>query len=128
MRYLRHVGTLLNPPTETSLSARLIARLRSSRNYHLALIDETPIPQWFYFGVKGAHVLAQVFDSQAEEGAEKVARSGDNMLNVHIDYAPIAAAFAGWFDERVLKAAVDPPWHDNRRVADWLEAQLHTLG
>ena len=48
------------------------------------------------------------------------------MLNVHIDYAPIAAAFAGWFDDYVLKEA-DPPWQDNRAVADWLEDQLGKL-
>ena len=112
---------------------RLILRLHSSRNYHLVLIEDEqqPFPQWFYFGVKGAHVLASVFDSfsvgEGGEGGERAnepARISDNMLNVHIHYAPIAAAFAGWFDERVLKTAVDPPWQDNREVANWLEAEL----
>lgn len=114
------------PADIETIITRLIARLRSNRNYHLALIDEPrPFPQWFYFGVKEAHVLAQVFDSQpSQEGTGGSTRSGDNMLNVHIDYAPIAAAFAGWFDEHVLKTAVDPPWHDNRSVADWLEAEF----
>lgn len=108
-----------------TIITRLITRLRSTRNYHLALIDEPPIQQWFYFGVKAAHVLAQVFDNPLSgEGAEEAGRPGDNMLNVHIDYAPIAVAFAGWFDEHVLKAAVDPPWQDNHKVADWLEAEL----
>ena len=47
-----------------TIITRLITRLRSSRNYHLALIDDPqPFPEWFYFGVKGAHVLAQVFGS-----------------------------------------------------------------
>lgn len=108
-----------------TIIAQLITRLRTSRNYHLALINQPPIQQWFYFGVKAAHVLAQVFDSPLSgEETERTARPGDSMLNVHIDYAPIAAAFAGWFDEHVLKAAVDPPWQDNRKVADWLEAEL----
>jgi hypothetical protein len=108
-----------------TIITRLITRLRSTRNYHLALIDEPPIQQWFYFGVKAAHVLAQVFDNPLSgEGAEETARPRDNMLNVHIDYAPIAVAFAGWFDEHVLKAAVDPPWQDNHKVADWLEAEF----
>ena len=108
-----------------TIITQLIARLRSSRNYHLALIDKPPIPQWFYFGVKADHVLAQVFDYRAgEECADETARTGDNLLNIHIDYAPIAAAFAGWFDEHVLKAAVDPPWQDNRSVASWLETEL----
>ena len=108
-----------------TIITRLITRLRSTRNYHLALIDEPPIQQWFYFGVKAAHVLAQVFDNPLNgEDAEETARLGDSMLNVHIKYAPIAAAFAGWFDEHVLKAAVDPPWQDNHKVADWLEAEL----
>ena len=109
---------------------RLILRLRSSRNYHLVLIEDEqqPFSQWFYFSVKGAHVLASVFDTfsveESGERANESARISDNMLNVHIHYAPIAAAFAGWFDERVLKAAVDPPWQDNREVANWLEAEL----
>jgi hypothetical protein len=108
-----------------TIITRLITRLRSTRNYHLALIDEPPIQQWFYFGVKAAHVLAQVFDNALdEEDAEKTTRPRDNMLNVHINYAPIAVAFAGWFDEHVLKAAVDPPWQDNHKVADWLEVEL----
>jgi hypothetical protein len=72
----------------------------------------------FYFGVKGAHVLAQVFGGPLSTDQ---ARYGDDILNVHIDYAPIAAAFAGWFDDYVLKEAVE---HDNRRVAEWLEAEL----
>jgi hypothetical protein len=108
---------------------RLITRLRSTRNYHLALIDDPqPFPQWFYFGVKGAHVLAQVFGSPPNTArTERPAGSGNDMLNVHIDYAPIAAAFAGWFDDYVLKAA-DPPWHDNHAVANWLEDQLGKTG
>ena len=101
---------------------RLITRLRSTPNYHLALIDEPPVPEWFYFGVKGAHVMAQVFDSAGTEGSAR--RPDENMLSIHIDYAPIAEAFAGWFDEHVLKAAVDPPWQDNRSVASWLETTL----
>ena len=111
-----------------TIITRLITRLRSSRNYHLALIDDPyPFPQWFYFGVKGAHVLAQVFGSPpSADRAERSAGSGNDMLNVHIDYAPIAAAFAGWFDDYVLKEA-DPPWQDNRAVADWLEDQLGKL-
>ena len=105
---------------------RLIIRLRNIRNYHLALIDDEQLfPQWLYLGVKGPHVLASVFDSSpGGDGTAEAARVGDNMLDVHIHYAPIAEAFAGWFDERVLKAAVDPPWQDNRGVADWLEAEL----
>jgi hypothetical protein len=112
-----------------TIVTRLITRLRSSRNYHLALIDDPqPFPQWFYFGVKGAHVLAQVFGSPpSADRAERSAGSGNDMLNVHIDYAPIAAAFAGWFDDYVLKEA-DPPWQDNRAVADWLEDQLGKTG
>ena len=108
-----------------TIITRLITRLRSSRNYHLALLDDPrPFPQWFYFGVKGAHVLAQVFGSPPSAArAELSTGSGNDMLNVHIDYAPIAAAFAGWFDDYVLKAA-DPPWQDDRAVADWLEDQL----
>ena len=108
-----------------TIITRLITRLRSSRNYHLALIDDPqPFPEWFYFGVKGAHVLAQVFGSPpSADRAERAAGSGNDMLNVHIDYAPIAAAFAGWFDDYLLKAA-DPPWQDNRATADWLEDQL----
>jgi hypothetical protein len=105
---------------------RLITRLRSTPNYHLALIDEAPVPEWFYFGVKGAHVLAQVFDSAGMEGSAR--HPDENMLSIHIDYAPIAEAFAGWFDEHVLKAAVDPPWQDNRSVASWLEATLEASG
>ena len=69
-------------------------------------------------------MLASVFDRPWEGGRTDEARPGDNMLSVHIHYAPIAAAFAGWFDERVLKAAVHPAWQDNREVADWLEAEL----
>lgn len=46
------------------------------------------------------------------------------MLSVHIDYEPIAAAFAGWFDEHVLKPETKPPWQDNRSVAKWLEDEL----
>lgn len=109
-----------------TIITRLITRLRSSRNYHLALIDDPrPFPQWFYFGVKGPHVLAQVFDGPAGgRGTEEAAPAGDNMLNVHIRYAAIAEAFAGWFDERVLKAAVRPSWQDNHGVADWLQAEL----
>ena len=106
---------------------RLVARLRSNHNYHLALIDdEEPFPQWLYLEVKANHVLAQVFDSQAdgERAGEAEAAPGDNMLSVHIDCGPIATAFAGWFDEHVLKAAQDPPWHDNRKVANWLQEQL----
>jgi hypothetical protein len=108
-----------------TIITRLITRLRSSRNYHLALIDDPqPFPQWFYFGVKGSHVLAQVFGSPpSTDRAERSASSGDDMLNVHIDYAPIAAALAGWFDDYALKAA-DPPWQDNHAVANWLEGQL----
>ena len=116
------------PGDVETIITRLITRLRSSRNYHLALIDAPqPFPQWFYFGVKGAHVLAQVFGSppSADRG-ERPAGSGNDMLNVHIDYAPIAAAFAGWFDDYVLKAA-DPPWQDNHAVADWLEKELGEL-
>jgi transcriptional regulator with XRE-family HTH domain len=111
-----------------TIITRLITRLRSSRNYHLALIDDPrPFPQWFYFGVKGAHVLAQVFGSPpSADRAERPAGSGNDMLNVHIDYAPIAAAFAGWFDDYVLKAA-DPPWQDNHAVANWLEEELGKL-
>jgi hypothetical protein len=113
-----------------TIITRLITRLRSSRNYHLALIDdEQPFPQWFYFGVKGAHVLAQVFGSlQQGEGTDKAAHASDAMLNIHIHSAPIAGAFAGWFDEHVLKAAMYPAWHDNRGVADWLEAELQEHG
>lgn len=110
---------------------RLILRLRSSRNYHLALVDDEQLfPQWFYFGVKGAHVLAQVFDSPPTEqrAADGAVRADDNMLNAHIHYAPIAEAFAGWFDERVLKSAIHPAWQDNRGVADWLEAELQEHG
>lgn len=108
-----------------TIITRLITRLRSSRNYHLALTeDENFFPPWFYFGVKGAHVLAQVFGSPSSaDRAEQAAGSGNEMLNVHINYAPIAAAFAGWFDDHVLKAA-NPPWQDNRAVADWLEGEL----
>ncbi len=107
-----------------TIITRLITRLRSSRSYHLALIDEPPIQQWFYFGVKASHVLAQVFDSTLSgEEAGETARPSDDMLNVHIDCAPIAAAFAGWFDDYVLKAA-DPPWQENHKVADWLETEL----
>jgi hypothetical protein len=111
-----------------TIITRLITRLRSSRNYHLALIDDPrPFPQWFYFGVKGAHVLAQVFGSPpSSDQAEWPASSGNDMLNVHIDYTPIAAAFAGWFDDYILRAA-DPPWHDNHAVANWLEDQLGKL-
>jgi hypothetical protein len=109
-----------------TIITHLITRLRSSRNYHLALIDDPrPFPQWFYFGVKGPHVLAQVFDGRAGgKGTDKAAPAGDNMLNVHIRYAAIAEAFAGWFDERVLKAVVHPSWQDNNGVADWLQAEL----
>ena len=72
-------------------------------------------------------MLAQVFGSPPSAGpAERHAGSGSDMLNVHIDYAPIAAAFAGWFDDYVLKAAV-PPWQDNHAVADWLEKELRKL-
>jgi hypothetical protein len=108
-----------------TIITRLITRLRSSRNYHLALIDDPrPFPQWFYFGLKGTHVLAQVFGSPpSTDQAERPAGPGNDMLNVHIDYAPIAAAFAGWFDDYVLKAS-DPPWQDNHAVANWLEDQL----
>jgi transcriptional regulator with XRE-family HTH domain len=111
-----------------TIITRLITRLRSSRNYHLALIEDPyPFPQWFYFGVKGAHVLAQVFGSPpTADAAERSAGSGNDMLNVHIDYAPIAAAFAGWFDDYVLKGA-DPAWQDNHAVANWLEEQLGRL-
>ena len=113
-----------------TIITQLIFRLRSSRNYHLALIeDEHLFPQWFYFGVKGAHVLAQVFEGpQGGAGTDEAGRAGDNMLNVHIRYAPIAEAFAGWFDERVLKAAIHPSWQDNHGVADWLEVELQQHG
>ena len=113
-----------------TIITRLITRLRSSRNYHLALIDdEQPFPQWSYFWVKGAHVLAQVFGSpHEEEGTDKAAEASDAMLNIHIHSAPIAGAFAGWFDEHVLKTAVHPAWQDNRGVADWLEAELQKHG
>jgi hypothetical protein len=119
-------GYRAEPGDIETIITRLIIRLRSSRNYHLALIeDEHQFPYWFYFGVKGAHVLAQVFDgSPAGEGTDEAAGAGDNMLNVHIHYAPIAEAFAGWFDERVLRPAVRPAWQDNRGVADWLEGEL----
>lgn len=105
---------------------RLITRLRSSRNYHLALIDEPPVPNWFFFEVKAGHMLAQVFDRPASQDGSQAAgrRPDENMLSIHINYAPIAAAFAGWFDEHVLKAAIDPPWQDDRSVAAWLEAEL----
>ena len=105
---------------------RLITRLRSSRNYHLALIDEPPVPNWFFFEVKAGHMLARIFDRAASQDGSLAAdhRPDENMLRIHINYAPIAAAFAGWFDEHVLKAAVDPPWQDNRSVAGWLEAEL----
>ena len=111
-----------------TIITRLITRLRTSRNYHLALIDGPfPFPQWFYFGVKGSHVLAQVFGSPpSTDRAERSASSGDDMLNVHIDYAPIAAALAGWFDDYALKAA-DPPWQDNHAVANWIEDELKRL-
>ena len=113
-----------------TIITHLIARLRSSRNYHLALIDDPrPFPQWFYFGVKGPHVLAQVFDRPAGgKGTDEAAPAGDNMLNVHIRYAAIAEAFAGWFDERVLKAAVHPSWQDNNGVANWLQTELQRHG
>jgi hypothetical protein len=114
-----------------TIITRLIFRLRSSRNYHLALVDDEQLfPHWFYFGVKGAHVLGQVFDSppSGPEMAGGRAQAGDNMLDVHIHHAPIAEAFAGWFDERVLRAAVHPAWQDNRGVADWLEAELQEHG
>ena len=108
-----------------TIITRLITRLRSSRNYHLALIgDLRPFPLWFYFGVKEAHVIAQIFDSPPAGGANEAARPGNDMLNVHIQYAPTAEAFAGWFDERVLTTAVHPAWQDNRGVADWLENEL----
>ena len=100
-----------------TIITRLIARLRSSRNYHLALIDKPPIPQWFYSGVKADHVLPKSSTTAQVRNRDKTARTGDNLLNIHIDYAPIAAAFAGWFDQHVLKAAADPPWQDNRSVA-----------
>lgn len=105
---------------------RLITRLRSSKNYHLALIDELPFPQWFYLEVKAAHVLAQVLDRQPSKERPQMAAGipGEDMLDVHIDCTSIATAFAGWFDEHVLKAANDPPWHDNRKVANWLQEQL----
>ena len=111
-----------------TIITRLITRLRTSRNYHLALIDGPfPFPQWFYFGIKGAHVLAQVSGSPpSADQAERSAGSGNDMLNVHIDYAPIAAAFTGWFDDYVLKAA-DPPWQDNHAVANWIEDELKRL-
>jgi hypothetical protein len=105
---------------------RLIIRLRSTQNYHLALIDdEQPFPQWFYFGVKGAHVLAQVFGNPEEaEGRGKATQPCDEMLNIHIHSAPIAQAFAGWFDEHVLKTAIYPAWQNNHDVADWLQGEL----
>jgi hypothetical protein len=111
-----------------TIITRLITRLRTSRNYHLALIDDPcPFPQWLYFGVKGAHVLAQVSGSPpSPDQAERSAGSGNDMLNVHIDYPPIAAAFAGWFDDYVLKAA-DPPWQDNHAVANFIEDELKRL-
>jgi len=111
-----------------TIITRLITRLRTSRNYHLALIDDPcPFPQWFYFGIKGAHVLAQVSGSPpTADQAERSAGSGNDMLNVHIDYAPIAAAFTGWFDDYVLKAA-DPPWQENHAVANWIEDELKRL-
>lgn len=113
------------PDDVETIITRLIARLRSNRNYHLLLIDESPVPQWFYFEVKTTHVLAQVFDSPADEALTGAVRSLDeNMLSVHIDYEPIAAAFAGWFDEHVLKPGIKPPWQDNRSVANWLEDEL----
>jgi transcriptional regulator with XRE-family HTH domain len=102
---------------------RLITRLRTNRNYHLALIDELPFSKWFYFEVKAAHVLAQVFDMR-EQGKQAVRSCDDDMLSAHIECSPIADAFAGWFDEHVLKAAVDPPWQDHHRVAEWLEKEL----
>jgi transcriptional regulator with XRE-family HTH domain len=111
-----------------TIITRLITRLRTSRNYHLALIDDPcPFPQWFYFGVKGAHVLAQVSGSPPSADQAERPAGGNDMLNVHIDYAPIAAAFAGWFDDYVLKAA-DPPWQDNHAVANWIEDELRRLG
>ncbi len=113
-----------------TIITRLIIRLRSSRNYHLALIDdEQPFPQWSYFWVKGAHVLAQVFGSPQEpQGTDRAAQASDDMLNIHIHSAPIAGAFAGWFDEHVLKTATHPGWQDNRDVADWLENELQKHG
>ena len=104
---------------------RLITRLRSNRNYHLVLIDESPVPYWFYFEVKANHVLAQVFDNPASDTERETTYSLDeNMLSVHIDCAPIAAAFAGWFDEHVLKPETTPAWQENRSVANWLEDEL----
>ena len=110
--------------------SRLITRLRSTKSYHLALIDELPFPQWFYLEVKATHVLAQVLDRRpAKDRNEEFSAGspGEDMLDIHIDCAPIATAFAGWFDEHVLKAAEDPPWNDNRRVAAWLEKQLNKV-
>jgi hypothetical protein len=104
---------------------RLIARLLANRNYHLALIDEPPFPQWFFFEIKAGHVVAQVFDRLEGQRSGSPAHALDeNMLSVHINYAPIATAFAAWFDEHVLRAANDPPWQDNRSVANWLKAEL----
>lgn len=103
---------------------RLITRLRSNRNYHLALIEELPFSKWFYLEVKTSHVLAQVFDAR-EGGQEEVRSSDDDMLSAHIDCAPIADAFAGWFDEHVLKTAAEPPWQDNQRVASWIEEKFN---
>jgi hypothetical protein len=114
-----------DPDDVETIITRLIARLRSNRNYHLVLIDKSPVPHWFYFEVKANHVLAQVFDNPAGETLTGAVGSLDeNMLSVHIDYEPIAAAFAGWFDEHVLKPETKPPWHDNRSVAKWLEDEL----
>jgi hypothetical protein len=102
---------------------RLITRLRSNRNYHLALIEELPFTKWFFFEVKASHVLAQVFDTRMPDKEAKHP-SDDDMLSAHIDCPPIADAFAGWFDEHVLRTATDPPWQDNHRVASWIEKQF----
>jgi transcriptional regulator with XRE-family HTH domain len=116
-------GYAADPYDIEIIITRLITRLRTNRYYHLALVDELPFSRWFYLEVKASHVLAQVFDTHP--GADQTARScDDDMLSAHIDCAPIAEAFAGWFDEQILKTATSPPWHDHHRVADWIEKRL----
>lgn len=98
----------------------LVRTLRDTniRNFQLGLMDDqltrsTTIEDGVFFEVKGSQVLAHVFTDS----------DYTRRLDVCIDSAPVAAAFAAFFDRNVWDK-ITPQMRDRRQVASWLEREM----